>query len=156
MEPIRHLLLATDGSEGSLAAAGLAGFLARDCNARVSIVSVHSEAALLLPGITDAALPGSAPFAVFPRKEAKQHVEKATTEHIFPDAERTLGFVPGGVEKYQLWGHTTEEICNFAAENNVNMIIVGRRGQASFKNLLLGGISSQLVAHAPCAVAVAS
>jgi nucleotide-binding universal stress UspA family protein len=155
MEPIRHILLATDGSDGSLAAAELAGFLARDCNARISIVVVHSEAALLLPGITDAALPGSVPFAIFPRKEAKQHAEKVTTDRTFPDAERALGSVPGGVEKYQLWGHTTEEICNFAAENDVDMIVVGRRGQASFKNLLLGGISSQLVAHAPCAVAVA-
>ena len=155
MKPIRHILLATDGPAGSIAAAELAGFLARDCNARVSMVVVHSEAALLLPGITDAALPGSVPFAIFPRKEAQQHVETAAAEHTFPDTERALGVVPGGVERHQLWGHTTEKLCDFAATNKVDLIVVGRRGTASFKSMLIGGISSQLVAHAPCAVAVA-
>jgi nucleotide-binding universal stress UspA family protein len=155
VDQIRHILVATDGSEGSLAAADLAGFLARGCNARVSIIVVHSEAALLLPGFTDAALPGAVPFAVFPRKEAKQHIEAAANEHTLPDTERALGSVPGGTKVEQIWGHTVEEICKYAANNAVDMIVVGRRGRGSFKSLLIGGISSQIVAHAPCAVAIA-
>ncbi len=155
MEPIRHILVATDGSDGSLSAAELGGYLARDCNSRVSIVAVHSEAALLLPRRTDAALPGSVPFGLLPRKEAMQHVQTATNEHIFPDAKRALGVVPGGVEFIQLWGHTTEKICNYARDNGVDLIVVGRRGRGSFKSLMLGGVSSQLTLHAPCAVAVA-
>ena len=155
MDQIRHILVATDGSDGSLAAAELAGFLARGCNARVSIIVVHNEAALLLPGFTDAALPGATPFAVFPKKEAKQHIEKAASEHTLPDTERVLGVVPGGTKTVQIWGHTVEEICKYAENNAVDMIVVGRRGRGSFKNLLIGGISSKIVDHAPCAVAIA-
>ena len=155
MDQIRHILVATDGSDGAIAAAELAGFLARGCNSRVSIVVVHSEAALLLPGFTDVVLPGSVPFAVFPREEAKQHIEKAASEHTLPDTERSLGVVPGGTKVVQIWGHTVEEICKYATANRVDMIVVGRHGHRSFKSLLIGGTSSQIIAHAPCPVAIA-
>jgi nucleotide-binding universal stress UspA family protein len=155
VDQIRHILLSTDGSEGSLAAAELAGHLGRDCNARISVLVVHSEAALLLPGVTDANLPGSVPFGVFPRDEARQHIETATVEQIFPDTKNAIGVVPGGIETHQLWGHTTETICDYASNNDVDLIVVGKRGRASFKSLLIGSTAAQIVAHAPCAVAVA-
>jgi len=125
---IEHILVATDGSEGALNAAGLAGFLARGCGARVSIAVVHSEDALVLPAMTSAVLPGSVPFTPFPN--------------------------PGTVELVQLWGHAAEQICTYAEEHGVDMIVIGRRGQSPFKRLILGGVSSQVVHHASCAVTV--
>jgi len=152
---IGHILLAIDGSEGALAAAELAGMLALNCNSRVSIVIVHSEAALALPALTAAALPGSMPFTPFPKKEAQKHIEGVAEERIFPPAESALGKVPGGSQRVQLWGHAAEEICRYAKENDVDMIVVGGRGAGSFKSLMIGGTGSHIINHAHCAVAVA-
>jgi len=154
MERIGHLLLAVDGSEGALAAAAMAGLLARNCNSRVSIVVVHGDALLLLPGVTEAALPGSMPFNAFPKDEARKHAEAAASEHIIPSAEAALGTVPGGVSSVQLWGHTAEKLCRYAEKNDVDMIIMGKRGGGTFKKLLLGSVALQVVGHAPCAVTV--
>jgi len=151
---IEHILVATDGSEGALNAAGLAGFLARGCGARVSIAVVHSEDALVLPAMTSAVLPGSVPFTPFPKKEAKKLTEKAAAAGTLPDTEKALGGIPGTVELVQLWGHAAEQICTYAEEHGVDMIVIGRRGQSPFKRLILGGVSSQVVHHASCAVTV--
>lgn len=154
MTQIKHILLATDGSEGALSAASLAGELARSCGAQISILIVHNEDALVLPAMTSAVLPGSVPFTPFPKKDAKKLIEKTAAEQTLPATERELGSVPGAPEHVQLWGHTAEKICGFAQDNSVDLIVIGRRGQSAFKKLVLGGISSQVVNHAPCPVTV--
>ncbi len=155
MDEIKHILLATDGSQGALRAAALTGLLARGCNADIGIVVVHSENALVLPAMTSAVLPGSVPFTPFPKKDAKKRIEKAAAKTTLPDTERALGEAPGLVEHVQLWGHVAEKICQYATHNDIDLIVVGRRGKSAFENLLLGGVSSQVINHAPCPVTVA-
>jgi nucleotide-binding universal stress UspA family protein len=47
------------------------------------------------------------------------------------------------------------EIIDFAESENVDVIVVGSRGQSQFKKLLLGSVSSAIVTYAPCTVIVA-
>lgn len=156
METIEHVLVPVDGSASAMAAAGLAGLLARQCKAHVSVLIVHDEAAVALPGITQAALPGSAPFEPFPEKAARKHIEAAALEHVVPGVEAALGAVPGGIDIVQLWGHPAAEICDYATRNDVDLIVMGKRGGGRFTRLLLGSVSAQVVAHAPCAVTLAA
>jgi len=152
MDTIQHVLVPVDGSESALAAARFAGLLARNCNSRVTVLIAHSEATVALPGVTEAVLPGSTPFNAFPKKAAREHIEAEAREHIVPGVETALGSVPGGVEIVQVWGHTAGEICNYAATNAVDLIVMGKRGSGTFERLLLGGVSTHVIAHAPCAV----
>lgn len=156
MDMIKHVLVPVDGSASALAAAELAGLLARTCQSRVTILIAHDEAAIALPGITQAALPGSTPFEPFPQKAARKHVEQAAREHIVPDVEAALGTIPGGVDVAQVWGHTAAEICDYAGANAVDLIVMGKRGRGGFKRLRLGSVSTHVIAHAPCAVTLAA
>lgn len=47
-----------------------------------------------------------------------------------------------------------EEIVRYAATKEVDLIVLGNRGIGSFRKLLLGSVSSSVVAHARCSVIV--
>lgn len=46
------------------------------------------------------------------------------------------------------------EIIDFAERENVDIIVIGSRGQSQFQKLLLGSVSSAVVTYAPCSVVV--
>ena len=155
MDDIRHILLATDGSEGALNAAKLAGELAQKDDVRISIVTVHNEDALLLPAMMDAVMPGSATYTPFPKKKMQELIEASAEKDILSPTANALGEVSGEIEKIHLWGNAVQQICTYASGSKVDLIVIGRRGKSLFENLLLGSVSSQVVTHAPCAVLVA-
>jgi nucleotide-binding universal stress UspA family protein len=45
-------------------------------------------------------------------------------------------------------------IMEYAESENVNLIIIGSRGRTSFKKLLLGSVSSNVIKNAHCAILV--
>jgi nucleotide-binding universal stress UspA family protein len=51
-------------------------------------------------------------------------------------------------------GDVAPTVIDIAADNSVEMIVLGRRGRGQLAGLLLGSVSQKLVSLAPCAVAV--
>jgi nucleotide-binding universal stress UspA family protein len=47
-----------------------------------------------------------------------------------------------------------EGIVDYASSEKIDLIVVGTRGLGGFKKMLLGSVSSGVVAHAPCAVLI--
>jgi nucleotide-binding universal stress UspA family protein len=45
-------------------------------------------------------------------------------------------------------------IMEYAESENIDLIIIGSRGRTSFKKLLLGSVSSDIIKNAHCAVLV--
>ncbi|MCB1748554.1 MAG: universal stress protein [Gammaproteobacteria bacterium] len=152
MSALKHILVPTDGSQGALDAATFAGNLARDTGARVTLLAVHSED-MLMPYAWGAgewpALPAN---AVLSMEEIRASVEKATAENEFAQCANALGEVPNAAERVQLWGHAAEEICRYAVDNGVDLIVMGTRGRSNFSRLLLGSVSTQVANHATCPV----
>ena len=46
------------------------------------------------------------------------------------------------------------EIVNYAERENVDIIVIGTRGQSEFEKLLLGSVTSGVTIYAPCTVMV--
>jgi len=53
-----------------------------------------------------------------------------------------------------LMGDAATEILNYAAENNIDLLIAGSRGLSRLKSLLLGSVSRKLVHYAKCSVLI--
>jgi nucleotide-binding universal stress UspA family protein len=51
-------------------------------------------------------------------------------------------------------GHPAEQIVRYAEGTGVDHIVVGHRGHTLFDRWLIGSVARQVIAYAPCAVAV--
>ena len=76
---ISKLLLATDGSEGSLHAASFAATIARSLDAHVTILTVHDDDVLMLHAMGPAVWPAAVPDASLNVEEIKTATERSST-----------------------------------------------------------------------------
>ncbi len=51
-------------------------------------------------------------------------------------------------------GHVGDQICEFARDNNVDLIVMGSHGRTGIKRALLGSVSYSVVNQATCAVTI--
>ena len=145
-----HVLLATDGSPSSIAAAQRASELLRPAD-QVTLLHVVSEApgnettGLETPGLgTSAVLPGNVD-AVWEREMADAAAE----------IDRTAARLTStNIHKRIEIGDVGGTVCRVAEELRVDVIVVGSHGRGAIERFLLGSATSQIVRHAPCPVLV--
>lgn len=152
METITHILLATDGSDHALHAARFAGMLSRSTGARISIVTVHNDDAVMLNAMGPAIWPATVPYASMTADEIRENVESAASESLLPETRKACGEGAHIDAEVQLWGQVAERICEYADEQRCDLIVLGTRGQSNFSRLLLGSVSTQVTSHAHCPV----
>jgi nucleotide-binding universal stress UspA family protein len=138
---LEKLLLATDRSEFSEGAIREAINMAKTCGSKLYVISV-AEA----PELTEYA--DSYPLVAVEKLEiiTRQHLElvkeRAGKEGVVSEIiERT------GPETY-------EYIVDEAEKNNVEMIIMGRRGRTGLIRVMMGSVTARTIGHAPCKVMV--
>lgn len=51
-------------------------------------------------------------------------------------------------------GRDHEEILNFAKQQNIDLIVMGRQGQGGIQKAFFGNVTEKVARHAPCAVLV--
>ncbi len=73
-------------------------------------------------------------------------------QKILDEARRILGETEGEVWEELLEGPPAEAILNVAKARRADLIIVGSRGNSTFKELLVGSVSHKVLHHAPCPV----
>lgn len=69
--------------------------------------------------------------------------------------DEALGLVDAGdldVERIALIGHAASELCE--AARDADLLVIGSRGLGGFRGLLVGSVTQQVVAHAPCPILV--
>jgi nucleotide-binding universal stress UspA family protein len=88
--------------------------------------------------------------------KAKEEARKATGEWFFEIRERAerhnLRFRSEVADNSA--ASIVGEIVKFAERENVDLIIIGTRGQSEFERLLLGSVTSGVTVYAPCSVMV--
>jgi len=150
---ISKILLATDGSEGALHAAAFTAALAAPLGASVTILTVHDNDDLMLHAMGPAVWPAAVPDLSLDIEAIKAATEKQALETTIADTKKALGDY-SNTEVVQIWGHSAETICDYAATGNFDLIVLGSRGRSMFARLLLGSVSTQVAHHAPCPVTI--
>lgn len=152
MSSINHVLVPTDGSEGSLKSAAFAAGLAGDTGARITLAIVHPEELLTPYAWAAGEWPVVPSEAQLSMDEIRARVEQSAKDEELAKTRTALGDISGEIVEVQLWGHAAEELCRYAVDNKVDLIVMGTRGHSSFGRLLLGSVSTQVANHATCPV----
>lgn len=130
-----HIVVAWDGSAESEAALDMAAGLAARDGARLKVVTVvvpHPDAK------------SGALYATDTAGDMRAHAKKSLA-----DLQEQL---PIDVETELREGDAAGELLDAAAD--ADLIVVGSRGHGGFARVLLGSVSSELSARAPCPVVV--
>ena len=147
MTKFDHLLVATDGSEGSKHAAEYAGNLARRLKARVTVIYVQDEESV--PSHAWGLADGMKTI-----EQVRDSLEEHAMKHEISVAINAIGELQIAPVEIVAWGHPSEIICAFASENEVDLIVIGSHGRSGLKRAFLGSVSQAVANQAPCPVTI--
>jgi nucleotide-binding universal stress UspA family protein len=134
---IRTILVGVDGSDASVEALRQAQGLALPLSAKIVALACWD-----VPPVYDGYVAmGINDFDVRAGEILQEAVVKAFGETI-----------PANVETRLVQGHPRRMLLE--ESRNADLLVLGRRGHGGFGGLLLGSVSSALVAHAHCPVLV--
>jgi len=91
-----------------------------------------------------------------PQGSVNAYISKDAQKEAVATAKADLKAKTGhldGVKAEMVIGHTYRSIIDYAAENNVDCIVMGSH-KPGFSDFLLGSTAARVVRHAPCAVHV--
>lgn len=121
-----HILCPIDFSEASEAALEVASKLARDNDAKLHLVHVEEDPAVVHPGL-------------FP----------ALTPATWKEKHRLTSILPTATEvEFQhdlLVGDPVHQIVNFAERNEIDLIVMGTHGLSGLARLLMGSVAEGVV-----------
>jgi nucleotide-binding universal stress UspA family protein len=139
---LRRILLAIDGSENAAKAASTAIALAKMFGAQLVVCHV-----IQMPTSSFGKIDAQSIYFDAARKNARtllrNTVKRAETKAI--EASELL------IEGQD---SVVEAIVSNAANLNADLIVLGTRGEGSFRKLLLGSVSSGVLNHARCAILI--
>lgn len=139
--PFVRLLVAFDGSEGSLKACSLAAGLAKDSGSEVTVLYV-------IPTLSSYTAPLDDAYYSVQTDRGHDMVQKGLA--VF---EAENGVKAKGEVVRAKWS-IVETIIEYAADHRIELILMGARGLGGFKALLMGSVSSGVMAHAQCPVMI--
>jgi nucleotide-binding universal stress UspA family protein len=139
----QRLLLAVDGSQGSLKAAATAAEIARRFGSRVTLVHVMHMPDAVRAATSIAGVAGPEWASGVWDKQAKEIVQ---------EARKAVGLPDDQVKEEILVGHPAEMICRAAEEGSYDLIIMGSRGLSEVSAFFLGSVSDKVSHHAHCPV----
>jgi nucleotide-binding universal stress UspA family protein len=140
---MKHILVATDGSEDAGRAIDFAADLVKACGGRLTVLTVGGNVSRDELGQLARAEGGIA--------EALDLLANRVLLEAGPRARR------GGASEVRTqiaWGDPAQAIIDAARREHADAIVLGRRGRGRLAGLLLGSVSQKLVSLAPCPVIV--
>ena len=142
---IRKILVALDGSNPSFNASTYAIDFAKRYDAELFVLSIVSP------------IPYSQfEYANIGRMKEIETIEKEKSEQYIDKVKQKAIENKVTVKTEVLIKYTSvvKEIVEYAENNKVDMIVIGSRGMAGFKKLLLGSVANGVVTYSHCPVLV--
>ena len=140
----RKILIATDGSKYSNAAASEAVAIAKRCGASLIAASVVPYESISPLGIVHSEMQWEL-IIEESRKAAESNIKNVKEIAEKEDVK---------IEELILEGRPYEAIINAAKEKGVDLIVVGSHGRTGLDRLLMGSVTERIIGHADCAVLV--
>ncbi len=143
MTPFRRVLVAHDFSSFADTALERAAEIAGRYGAALTIVHVYQPIVATIPdGLV---LYSAAHFADF-MGEINRHLEQLQ--------QRALGFGATSTTTVVRQGPPHVELCDYAREHEIDLIVVGSHGRTGLMHALVGSVAEKVVRKAPCPVLV--
>lgn len=151
---MKKILVAVDGSQSSINAAEKAAEITKGMQAEATLIHVYTETAQI-------------PVNQF--NEVASYLSAETLENIMKDQEDTISakrqkildrasesFEAKGVSPKTVLinGDPAETICEYASENDFDLIVLADKGHGKVERFLLGSISNKIVRHCKSSVMV--
>jgi len=140
----RKILVATDGSKYSNAAASEAVAIAKRCGATLIAASVVPYESISPLGIVHSEMQWEL-VTEESRKAAENNIKNVKEIAEKEDVK---------IEELILEGRPYEAIINAAKEKRVDLIVVGSHGRTGLDRLLMGSVTEKVIGHTPCPVLV--
>jgi len=142
---IRKILVALDGSNPSFNASTYAIDFAKRYDAELIVLSIVSP--IPYSQIEYANIGRMKEIETIEREKSEQYIDKVKQKAI----ENKVTVKTEVLIKYT---SVVKEIVEYAENNKVDMIVIGSRGMAGFKKLLLGSVANGLLTYSYCPVFV--
>jgi nucleotide-binding universal stress UspA family protein len=133
------IIIALDGSEGSLRALKYAQNLAEKYGSKLILLHAY-------PRTSDLHASGGHDRLL---AERKSHAQK-----IIVTARKMLAGSSCQVEEDLLEGPAADAILSAAQSQNADLIVMGNRGMGAIKGMLFGSVATKITHHADCPVLV--
>lgn len=132
--------MAFDGSESALKACELAAVLSKNFNSQVTLLYV-------IPSLSIFTAPLADDYYSLHQEGAEKLIRKAAT--LFEREGVKLR-----TEILRARESIVETIVGYASDERTDIIVMGARGLGGFSKMLIGSVSSGVLAHARCPVLV--
>ena len=143
MLEIRTILAPTDFSHHAEAALRYAGGLAERFGATLHLLHV-------LPDVVVPVGPDPSLVSSFP-PEYYRETEERSREALGRALDPAWGN-PAALEMEVRWGDAVAGIIGYAADHQIDLIVVATHGRSGLSHVLLGSVAEQIIRDAPCPV----
>jgi nucleotide-binding universal stress UspA family protein len=140
----KNILVATDGSKYSAAAASEAIGLAKRNGSKLTVISVVPSE-LMTPTDIEFSMPQRELIAEKEMHEAEKNAK------VVKDAAQKEGVA---VQAFVMSGKPSDAIIETAREKGVDLIVQGSHGKTGIEKLLMGSVAERVIVLAACAVLV--
>ena len=140
---MRHIMVVTDGSQGADRAVDVAADFAKTLGGELSILTVGGN----LSGDEMRQIARA-------ERDLGDALDAISNQILMQSKERARRIGVSTVKVEVAWGDPAEAIIETARREQVNAIVVGRRGRGQLAGLLLGSVSQKVASLAPCIVIV--
>lgn len=145
------ILLPVDASEGSLKAAEYAGTFAQKLGVELHLVYVHSHDAGDSFGLHF--LDEGQKKVDFIDPDAFAEISRKASVEVFKRAKAELGNAQElQIKEVLLKGDPAAEILEYLKHLQAPMVVMGRQGKSTLKEIFIGSVSQKLVHRAKCPV----